>query len=131
MADKKPPRYIDIDLNFRANPATGDLVRRFDVDAVKSSIKNLIFTDYFERPFHQEIGSRLRNLLFEPIDEITTNEIRLSVFEVIKNFEPRAIVLTVDVQALPEQQEYRIEVFFQLVNTPEPVRLELFVERLR
>ena len=64
---KNTRNFSDIDLTFIANPVTGDLSKKYDENAVKQSIKNLVMTRNYERPFNSSIGSQIYNVLFEPI----------------------------------------------------------------
>ena len=82
--------YSDLDLNFAVTPGKKDVNKKKDIEAVKQSVRNLILTNHYERPFHPEIGSSVRSLLFENINPITTNILKRAIGEVITNFEPRA-----------------------------------------
>src|SRR6056300_897679 len=81
--------YKDLDLDFGRNPVTNDVNKLTDVEAVKRSVRNLINTNNYERPFHPEIGSGLRGMLFEPITPLTAIGLQRKVEEVLVNFEPR------------------------------------------
>ena len=71
--------YKDLDLNFGRNPITNDVNKLTDVEAVKRSVRNLINTNHYERPFHPEIGSGLRGMLFEPMSPLTANGLQRKV----------------------------------------------------
>ena len=94
--------YSDLDLDFTRNPVTSDIVKLQDVDAVKRSVKNLIQANHYERPFHPEIGSDVRALLFENMTPLTALNLERKVIEVLVNFEPRAKI--VDVIAQPQER---------------------------
>ena len=81
--------YKDLDLNFGRNPVTNDVNKLTDVEAVKRSVRNLINTNHYERPFHPEIGSDVRAMLFEPMTPLTALNLQRKVGEVLNNFEPR------------------------------------------
>ena len=124
--------YSDLDLDFTRNPVTGDVVKLVDVDAVKRSVKNLIQTNHYERPFHPEIGSDVRALLFENMTPIVGQIIARKVEDVIENFEPRARL--VGVRAIPDldRNAYELSIHFYVVNAPtELVDLSVMLERLR
>ena len=124
--------YTDLNLNFAKNPATKDISKLKDVEAVKRSVRNLILTNRFERPFHPEIGADIRALLFENMTPMTSSVIARKIQDTIENFEPRARL--VNVQAVPDAQEngYKVSVYFYIVNAPtELVQLDSFLERLR
>ena len=124
--------YRDIALSFETNAATKDVIVKKDVDAVKQSVKNLILTNHFERPFHPEIGSGITNLLFEPLDPITANSLSRVIGEVITNFEPRAQVVSIDARPNAEANSYEVTIDFRVINVPgELVSLTTMLERSR
>ena len=82
--------YKDLDLDFGRNIVTHDVNKLTDVESVKRSVRNLINTNHFERPFHPEIGGNVRALLFEPMTPLTALNLQRKVEEVLNNFEPRA-----------------------------------------
>ena len=123
--------YSDLNLNFTKNPSTKDVARLTDVEAVKRSVRNLILTNRFERPFHPEIGSSIRDLLFETITPLNAILLQDRVEEVIDNFEPRANINQVIVQDEIDRNRYKVTVSFYVVNTPEPVTITEFLQRLR
>ena len=73
--------YKDLDLNFGRNVVTNDVNRLTDVEAVKRSVRNLLNTRHYERPFHPEIGAGVRDLLFEPITPLTAINLKRKVEE--------------------------------------------------
>ena len=81
--------YKDLNLDFTRNTVTNDVVKIEDVEAVKRAVKNLVQTNFYERPFHPELGCGIRSLLFEPFTPVTGIFIRRKVEEVITNYEPR------------------------------------------
>jgi|TARA_B100000959_G_C14883345_1_gene583531 phage baseplate assembly protein W len=123
--------YSDLNLNFTKNPATKDVARLTDVEAVKRAVRNLILTNRFERPFHPEIGSSIRDLLFETITPLNAVLLEDRIREVIGNFEPRAVLEQVLVLDELDNNRYRVTISFYVVNTPEPVTITEFLERLR
>lgn len=123
--------FSDLDLNFTAHPVTKDIVRRFDENAVKSSLKNLILTANYERPFHSEIGSPIRALLFEPVSPLVVASMKKAIWDMVNNFEPRVVLLNVDVKYTPDGNELRVTIEFTIVNTERPLTLDLVLERTR
>ena len=123
--------YRDLDLDFQANSATKDIQKLTDVEAVKRSVRNLINTNHYERPFHPEIGSNLRAMLFENITPQMTHALSKQIDLLIKNFEPRARLVQINVQPFIERNGYRASISFYVINTPERVEMESFLERLR
>ncbi len=124
--------YKDLALSFEKNANTKDVLQKKDVDAVKQSVRNLILTNHYERPFHPEIGSGVSNLLFEPLDPITANALTRTIGEVINNFEPRARVVSIDAQPRLDSNSYEVTVSFRIINIPgELVTLDVMLERSR
>ena len=123
--------YSDLILNFTKNPATKDVARLTDIEAVKRAVRNLILTNRFERPFHPEIGSSIRALLFETITPLNAVLLEDRIREVINNFEPRAALQSIVVEDEIDNNRYRVTITFQVVNVPEPVTITQFLERLR
>ena len=124
-------RYTDLDLNFTRHPVKNDLVPRTDENAVVYAVRNLILTNHYERPFHPEIGSNIRKMLFEPLSEFTAKSIARLIEETIRNFEPRAQVQRVD--AIPDfdQNAYTVRFEFFLVSNPKPMTVDFLLERVR
>ena len=110
--------YKDLNLNFTANPVTKDVTTVTDVIAVKRSVRNLLLTNHYDRPFHPEIGSNIPYLLFENFGPVTGNQISRAIEEVITNFEPRAIVENVECFPLPNENTYDIRVYIYVENMP-------------
>ena len=123
--------YKDLDLDFGRNIVTNDVNKLTDVEAVKRSVRNLINTNHYERPFHPEIGSNLRAMLFENITPQMTHALSKQIDILIENFEPRARLVQINVQPFIERNGYRASISFFVVNTPERVEIETFLERLR
>ena len=124
--------YSDLDLFFGQNNRTKDINVLTDVQAVKRSVRNLVLLNAFEKPFHPEISSGVRDTLFENMTPVTAIILSRHVEDVIRNFEPRANL--VGVYAVPnlDKNEYAVTIEFYVVNTPtELVELTLPLERLR
>ena len=125
-------QYTDLDLFFGKKSSNSDVNEVVDVQAVKRSIRNLVLLNTFEKPFHPEIASGIRGMLFELMTPVTAVILSRQVEDVIKNFEPRARL--VSVRAIPDfdRNLYEVSIEFYVVNTPtELVDLTLFLERLR
>jgi phage baseplate assembly protein W len=123
--------FSDLDLNFTAHPVNKDISRRYDDNAIKQSIKNLLLTRNFERPFHSEIGSPIRAMLFELPGPMFTVMLQRAVIDVINNFEPRVEVLDVRVNDSIDTNAVYITLEFKIVNTERPITLDLALERTR
>ncbi len=123
--------FSDLDLNFTAHPVTKDIVLRYDENAVKTSLKNLILTSNFERPFHSEIGSPIKRLLFEPVSPMLGVVMKRAIVDTVNNFEPRVELLNVDVLVSENSNSIGVTIEFKIVNTERPLSLDLVLERTR
>ena len=123
--------FSDLDLNFTAHPVTKDITRRYDDNAIKQSLKNLILTGNYERPFHSEIGSQVRSLLFEPPSPMLAVSMRKAIFDLVNNFEPRVDLIDVIVNFNPDLNYVYVTIEFKIVNTERPLTLDLVLERTR
>ncbi len=110
--------YKDLNLNFSANPVTGDVTTVTDVIAVKRSVRNLLLTNHYDRPFHPEIGSNVPALLFENVGPITGNQLQRAIEEMIGNFEPRARITAVECSPIAESNSYNVVINFYVENLP-------------
>tara|TARA_B110000902_G_scaffold252686_1_gene314431 strand:+ start:38 stop:472 length:435 start_codon:yes stop_codon:yes gene_type:complete len=130
--DRAAQIYSDIDLFFWPKTGSKDISKVIDVTAVKRSVRNLILTNPYEKPFHPEIGSGVRGVLFELMTPITAYVLTMKIEEVIENFEPRARL--VGVRAIPnlDNNAYEVTIEFYVVNAPtELVTMEVLLERIR
>lgn len=123
--------YKDVDLAFRTNPQTGDVNRKLDINAVKQSLKTLIFTKFGERLFQPTVGSPVHGLLFEPIDPITSEALKSAIENTIQNFEPRVRLDGLEVVPMYDENAYEITIFFTVVGIPIPVSFSTILKRLR
>ena len=122
--------YSDLDLFFSKNRSK-DVNKLKNIQAVKRSVRNLVLTNFYEKPFHPEIGSGVRDLLFENATPITSVAIAQAVEDVINNYEPRALVNFVDAK-LSDRNTYEVTVNFSVSNVPtELVDVTLILETLR
>ena len=131
-SDRNVQEYIDLDLFFNKKTTSKDISKVTNIQAVKRSVRNLILTNHYEKPFHPEIGSGVRGMLFELMTPLTAQILAKKVEDVITNFEPRARLISV--QAIPDldRNAYEVSVQFYVVNMPtELADLTVFLERLR
>tara|TARA_B100000029_G_scaffold239022_1_gene236104 strand:- start:1832 stop:2257 length:426 start_codon:yes stop_codon:yes gene_type:complete len=123
--------YKDIDLDFGRNTVTNDVNKLTDVESVKRSVRNLINTNHYERPFHPEIGSDVRAMLFEPMTPLTALNLQRKVAEVLNNFEPRInlqqVIATPDI----DRNSYNLRIMFYVIGVAGDVVVETMLERLR
>ena len=123
--------YKDLNLDFQKNTATKDIQKITDIEAVKRSVRNLINLNHYEKPFHPEIGSNLRAMLFENMTPQMNVTISKQIEMLIANYEPRARLVQVRTLSLFDRNAYAVTINFQVVNQPEPVVVETLLERLR
>ena len=130
--DRNVRQYTDLDLFFSKKATSKDISKVTDIQAVKRSIRNLVLTNHYEKPFHPEIGSGVMDMLFEPMTPLTAHILTRKIEDVIENFEPRARLISVRAQPNLDRNEYECTVQFYVVNAPtELVDLTVFLERLR
>ena len=124
--------YKDLNLNFTANPITGDVATVTDVNAVKRSVRNLLLTNHYDRPFHPEIGPNIPYLLFENFGAVTGNQLARQIEEMITNFEPRANVESVECYPVPDSYKYDVRIYFYVENMPAELQeMQTFLEAVR
>ena len=123
--------FKDLNLDFIQNSATKDIQKMLDVESVKRSVRNLINLNHYEKPFHPEIGSNLRAMLFENITPQLTHYIGKQIELLIKNYEPRCRLTQVANKPNLDKNGYSVSISFYVVNHPQPVQVETFLERLR
>ena len=123
--------YKDLNLDFQINTPTKDIQKITDVESVKRAVRNLVNLNHYEKPFHPEIGSNLRAMLFENMTPQMNVLISRQIEELIQNYEPRARLIQVKTLPLFDRNAYAVSINFQVVNQPEPVVVETLLERLR
>ena len=122
--------FTDIDINMSLHPQSGDLVLKYDINSIKRSIKNLILTNEYERPFKPSLGINLSAMLFE-LSTMGTDGIVLEqdIIQLINNFEPRANVT--DVISELEGNSLNVTIYLTISNDPRPQELNITLERVR
>ena len=124
-------QYRDLDLFF-SKKSNKDVNKVTDVEAVKRAVRNLLLLNTFEKPFHPEIAGDLRAMLFENMTPLTAAVISRKVEDTIKDFEPRARLVGVATTPNFDRNEYKVSVYFYIVNAPtEMVEVTQILERLR
>jgi phage baseplate assembly protein W len=132
MTTKQVTRiYSDIDLTFDANPITGDISKKYDVNSVKQSLKTLILTQFYERPFQPKLGSPVYKMLFENIDIISANALKLQIELMINKYEPRVRSQSVDVEPLFDQNAFNVSIYFYVVGILDPINFSTILKRSR
>jgi phage baseplate assembly protein W len=124
-------RYSDLNLDFVPHPMTGDVTILTDMEALKRSIRNLVFTSKYERRFRPELDAGIRRYLFEPMTSITAVRIKNAIENVIKNFEPRVEVISVVVNANESRNAFDVSIVFRPKNVNQTTQVNLILERTR
>jgi phage baseplate assembly protein W len=125
-------QYTDLDLFFGKKSSNSDIQDITDIKAVKRSIRNLVLLNHYEKPFHPEIASGVRDMLFELMTPVTAQILARKIEDVIQNFEPRARLISVTALPNLDRNEYEVTIEFYVVNQPtELVDLTVMLERVR
>jgi phage baseplate assembly protein W len=124
-------KYSDFDLDFGAHPVTKDVSKKLNENAIAQSIRNLLLTSHYERPFNPDLGSNLKKFLFEPMDNVTTSLIQESILFTLRNYEPRVDVQQVTAVPNFEDNRYDVTIKFFIKNSLEPLSITFFLERVR
>lgn len=127
----RSPDYKDLDLDFFANPSTGDVYKKEGEEAIKRSVRNILFTNFYERLFQPFIGSNVRKLLFEPINPFTLILLQNAIKETINNFESRVRLVDVTVSSNLDNNGFNVRLQYIILNRNLPVDTTLFLERIR
>lgn len=123
--------YSDIDFAFTRTPGKNDIALSYDEMAVIRSVRYLLLTKNYERPFEPSIGSRISALLFEPINYLTSNSLKAEIENVINNFEPRVILKQVTIYEKPDENAYEATIEFYIGNNTQATAVTLTLERTR
>ena len=125
-------QYRDLDLFFGRKPISKDINIITDVENVKRAVKNLVLTNVYEKPFHPEIASGVRDMLFENMTPLTSIVLTKKVEDVIENFEPRVRLMSVSARPNLDRNEYEMTIEFFIKNFPTTlITVDVFLERLR
>lgn len=133
MATKNTPKriYKDIDMSFKPNVLTKDVGKKFDVNAVKQSLKNVLMTQKGEKPFNPNYGSGIYDLLFEPMDYLVSSVMQKEIETTIENYEPRVELIDVECEPNFDLEQYEIRIEFYVIGVKEPQVYTNVLERLR
>jgi len=129
VSRKKPHR--DLDLSLKIHPIRKDIIPLKDDAAVKNAVRNLLITNFYERPFGEDKGANLRGLLFEPVGVLTNIELRDNIRFCIEKYEPRVIVDSIDITNVVDDNKYIVDVFFTIKEFGTQSSVELVLRRLR
>lgn len=125
------PDYCDLDLTFSPHPITGDVPMLFGEEAIKRSVRNLILTNFWERPFRSYIGSNTQKHFFENITPLTANLIKDAVEETINNFEQRVTLIDTIVEVSPDRNALLVGLKYRINNRLEPIIQTVIITRIR
>jgi phage baseplate assembly protein W len=131
MAQTIKKLYSDIDFNFTRTPGKNDIALSFDKMAVIRSVRHLLLTKNFERPFQSNLGSRVEQLLFEPVGFLTAQDLKTEIESTIRNHEPRVSLVQVTVEEQPDNNSYSVGIEFYIGNNVQPTAINLILERTR
>ena len=139
--------WADLDLDFTKHPVTKDITRKLNVEAVKRSVKNLIRTNKYDKKFHPEVDGGVTRHLFGLATAATKHDIAEAIATCLRNYEPRVVVDRVNVFGNADEiahvqsdirvsgnidkNGFNVSIFFRIINSPEPVEVSLFLERIR
>jgi phage baseplate assembly protein W len=123
--------YSDLDLDFLAHPTTKDVMKKTGVEAIKRSVRNLLLTNFYDRPFQSYIGSNALKILFDNATPMSATFLTNAINETLANHEPRIRVDDVVVKFDFDNNGYNVQLFFTIVNRNEPAVITLFLERIR
>ena len=127
----KTRTFADIDLSFTKHPVTGDVLAKYDENAIKNAVKNLILTKHYERKFHSEIGSNVGSLMFEIPSPGLVAMLRQEIIDTITNFEPRVAIIDVVVSFNQANHYVFVSITFRIVNTTSPITVQFTLDRKR
>ena len=121
--------FTDIDINMTNHPQTGDVSLKYDLNAIKRSVRNLVSTNYYERPFKPGVGVNLRGMMFE-LDNAHTLVLENEIKELIQNHEPRAVITNIFAHSIGNELD--VTILFSIVNNSSQTHeLDLILERVR
>ena len=122
-------KFVDIDLSFNKHPITKDISKKTNENAIISSIKNLVLTKIYGRPFHPELSSQIHSILFEPLTSSSMETLKKTIYYVISNFEPRVEVLLIDANPSYDDSEINITLVFQIIGIEDTISTQFFLKR--
>lgn len=123
--------FKDFDIDFSLNPITGDIGSKSDVNSINQSVKNLISTNYYERPFDPAFGCNIRGLLFEIADPITIEDLKGAIIETLQNHEPRIQIITLFIEDLSDRNAYHINLSYNIIAKNITTDFSTVLKRLR
>lgn len=123
--------YSDIDFTFTKKPVGADVALSYDTQAVTRSIRNLLNTKNYDRLFNPDLGSQITGLLFENMSSVVSATMESMIVNMIRNYEPRALLEKVSVTAMPDENAYSVSITFFIENATLPTNVTILLERNR
>jgi len=129
--DSRKKQWTDLDLSLTIHPIRKDIIPVRDDVAIKNAIKNLLVSNFYERPFAVTKGANLRSLLFEPADVFTQIMLRDNIKRVIKRYEPRVEIQSIQIKDLRDSNAYKIAILFRIKENNIEETVDIVLRRLR
>ena len=123
--------YADIDFRFKPHPITGDVTIKYDSDAIRRAVRNIVLTNFYERPFKPSLGSSIRNQLFELDTDRKTRRLARKVQKIIEDFEPRVEKVKVLLGEVSDRNEMNVTIFYSIKNSAQQQEMDFTVNRAR
>lgn len=126
--------YTDFFTDFTAHPDTHDLAMKTDSRAIQQSLRNLVFTNQYERPYQSKLGGSVRSLVFSEVSPQKGDAIKKLLEELIKNHEPRVVLVPNDgvvVNVNPSGRTYDVWINYYELNNPNPTSFYIELKRTR
>ena len=123
--------YRDLPMSFNVHPVTGNMKLVANAESIKQSVKNIVLTNFYERPYQPEIGGNVLSQLFENMSPITEYSVTQNIRRSLENSEPRAIVEDIRTTPVEDQNTLRLTIKFSVRNIPEPIEVDVLLERVR
>jgi phage baseplate assembly protein W len=123
--------YRDLPMSFNVHPVTGNMKLVANAESIKQSVKNIVLTNFYERPYQPEIGGNILSQLFENMSPITEYSVTQNIRRSLENSEPRAIVEDIRTTPVEDQNTLRVTIKFSVRNIPEPIEVDVLLERVR
>ncbi len=131
MPELKEPIFKDIPIKFTAHPVTGNLKELTNREAVKQSVKNIVLTNFYERPYNPYLGGDVLSQLFENMDSMTEYNISKNIRQALDNFEPRAIIDEIKTDPDFDGNALNVTITFRIKNDPNPITVDVLLTRVR
>ena len=123
--------YRDIPMSFKVHPVTGNMKLVANAESIKQSVKNIVLTNFYERPYQPELGGNVLAELFENMTPITEYNVARNIRQALENSEPRAVIEDINTTPVEDQNTLRVSIKFSVRNIPEPIEVDVLLERIR